>query len=220
VRPHVAVTHCKIDSDKKASQLVKRLADFICEETQCRLDRIYLEHLHGPVKHENGIKEGPTTQDISLKSDLDSLYAEIRDVVAMSVYREFESPLLKSRQEDQHRQSASEDLSNRFVSYPNPCSVVRPDNRRYSARSPSLDCHLKRLSTASSHYTLIVHRLTPFSPSAKRLVLLLNMISYSPQLLKNHLSRKLRRELCSVLSAYRTRFSPMVDHWSLICLTR
>jgi hypothetical protein len=118
--PHGAVADSAIDSDWKALRLVKRLVDFASEEIQCRLDRVYLEQLHAPLKHENGIEEGSSDQEFSLKSDLDSLYAEIRDVIAMSFSQEFEYPLLKSRQEDRQHQRASEELSNQSVSFPNP----------------------------------------------------------------------------------------------------
>jgi hypothetical protein len=123
--PRGAVADSEIDSDWKASRLVKRLVDLTCEETQCRLDRIYLEQLHGPPKRENDIRDGPSDEESSLKSDLDSLYAEIRDVVAMSVANEFEYPLLKSSQEDRQRQCVAEDLANQSVSYLNRCLTLR-----------------------------------------------------------------------------------------------
>lgn len=123
--PREAITNSAIDSDWKASRLAKRLVDFTCDEIQCRLDRIYLEQLHGPPKPRNGIGDGPSKEESSLKSDLDSLYAEIRDVLVMSVTHEFESPLLKLSQEDRQRQCAAEELAHQSVSYPTRCSTLQ-----------------------------------------------------------------------------------------------
>ena len=107
----------EIDSNQKASRLVNKLVDFSCEEIRCRLDRIYLEQLREPVNHEGGIEDGLSMQEVSLKGDLETLYAEIRDVVAMSVSQEFEHPLLNSRRENSQRHKASEDLAHQSVSH-------------------------------------------------------------------------------------------------------
>jgi hypothetical protein len=107
----------EIDTNQKASRLVKKLVDFTCEEIRCRLDRIYLEQLHEAGSHENGIEDDLSMQEVSLKGDLETLYAEIRDVVAMSVSQEFENPLLNSRQENSQRRRASEDLAHQSVSH-------------------------------------------------------------------------------------------------------
>jgi hypothetical protein len=102
---------------------VEKLVDFTCEEIRCRLDRIYQEQLREPVSHENGIEDGLSMQEVSLKGDLETLYAEIRDVVAMSVSQEFEHPLLNSQRENRRRHQASEDLAHQSVSH---LITVRP----------------------------------------------------------------------------------------------
>jgi len=113
----------EIGSNQRAPRLVEKLIDFTCEEIRCRLDRIYLEQLHEPVSHENGIEDGLSMQEVSLKADLETLYAEIRDVVAMAVAQEFEHPLLNSRRENWRRHKASEDLAHQSVSH---LITVRP----------------------------------------------------------------------------------------------
>jgi hypothetical protein len=107
----------EIDTNQKASRLVKKLVDFTCEEIRCRLDRIYLEQLREAGGHENGIEDDLSVQEVSLTGDLETLYAEIRDVAAMSVSQEFEHPLLHSRQENSQRHKASEDLAHQSVSH-------------------------------------------------------------------------------------------------------
>ena len=102
--PRGAVAASEMGSDLKSLQLVKILVKLTCEEMHCRLDRIYLEQLHRPLGQEYGVEECPSDQEVSLKSDLDSLYAEIRDVVAMSLAQEFELPLIKSQQDDRRHQ--------------------------------------------------------------------------------------------------------------------
>ena len=121
--PRGTVPNCEVDSDWKASRLAEKLVDFTCEATRCRLDRIYLEQLREAVDPENGVEESPSMQENSSKSDLDTLYAEIRDVVAMAFSHELEYPLLNSRQKDWQRQIASEDMANQSVSYSDPCSI-------------------------------------------------------------------------------------------------
>ena len=113
----------EIGSNQRASRLVEKLVDFTCEEIRCRLDRIYLEQLREPVSHENGIEDGLSMQEVSLKGDLETLYAEIRNVVAMSVSHEFEHPLLNSQRENWRRHKASEDLAHQSVSH---LITVRP----------------------------------------------------------------------------------------------
>ena len=107
----------EIDPNQKVPRLVKNLVDFSCEEIRCRLDRIYLEQLHEPVNHEGGVEGGLSMQEVSLQGDLETLHAEIRDVVAMSVSQEFEHPLLKSQRENWQRHQASEDLAHQSVSH-------------------------------------------------------------------------------------------------------
>jgi hypothetical protein len=214
--PHSAVAKCEMDPDLAALRLVERLLDFTCDEIRCRLDRIYLERLYEPLIHEDGFEEGLNIQEISLKSDLNSLQAEIRDVVAMSL-----SPLLKSLHEERQRQGASEDLENQSVSYVNPCSILRSDNYRCSRLSSNLGSYLKRLSIVSSHSTLIVHRSMPFTQLKKGLVLLFRQLQLmnacSFRLLKNYLLRKRHRELCSAMSGFRMGASMIVDHLSMTC---
>jgi hypothetical protein len=113
----------EIDSNQKASRLAEKLVGFSCEEIRCRLDRIYLEQLREPVNHEGGTEDGLSIQEVSLKADLETLYAEIRDVVAMAVSQEFEHPLLNSRRENWRRHKASEDLAHQSVSH---LITVRP----------------------------------------------------------------------------------------------
>jgi hypothetical protein len=198
-----------IDSNQKASRLVRKLVDFTCEEIRCRLDRIYLERLREPISHENGIGDVLSMQAVSLKGDLETLYAEIRDVVAMSVSQEFEHPLLNSQRESSQRHKASEDLAHQSVSQPDHCSTLRPDDRRYSPHWHSLDSYLKMLPTVLSHSIRTVHHLMSFRQSIKGLVLLLTwlqrMVFYSPRLPKNHLWVELHWDLCSVILAFRTR---------------
>jgi hypothetical protein len=115
----------EIGSNQRASRLVQKLVDFTCEEIRCRLDRIYQEQLREPVSHENGIEDGLSMQEVSLKGDLETLYAEIRDVVAMSVSQEFEHPLLNSQRENWRRHKASENLAHQSVSH---LITVRPSS--------------------------------------------------------------------------------------------
>jgi hypothetical protein len=154
-----AVPDSETDADFKFLQQVNILVKFTCEEMQCRLDRIYLEQLHTPLREEYGVEKCPNDQELSLKSDLDSLYAEIRDVVAMSVAQEFKHPLTKSRQEDRQHQCISEDLSNQHVRDLNPCSILGPNLRRYTALCHGPGSHFNMLSIVLSHFALIVHRL-------------------------------------------------------------
>jgi hypothetical protein len=115
VPPRGAVADSEMDADSKSLQLVNILVQFTCEEMQCRLDRIYLEQLRRPLREEYGVEECPSDQEVSLKSDLDSLYGDIRDVVAMSLSQEFEHPLIRSLQEDRQYQRVCEDRSNQHV---------------------------------------------------------------------------------------------------------
>jgi hypothetical protein len=163
--PRGAVAGSEMDSDLKSLQLVNILVKFTCEEMHCRLDRIYLEQLHRPLGEEYGVEECPSDQELSLKSDLDSLYAEIRDVVAMSLAQEFEHPLIKSQQEDRRHQLVSEDLSNQHVRDLSPCPVLGPNQCRYSALCHGLRSHFNMLSTVLSHFAPIVHRLMQRKPS-------------------------------------------------------
>ena len=107
VLPRHAIPRCEIDWNQNASRLVDILVDFTCEETQSRLDRIYMQQLHEHAGLESGTQNDPSTYQIWLQSDLDVLYTEIRDVVTMSVSH----PLRKSLQEDWRR----ERLASQFV---------------------------------------------------------------------------------------------------------
>ena len=118
--PHGTAPNCEIDLGWKASRLGKQLADFTCEEIRCRLDRIYLERLHEAAEQEEGMREDPSTHEISLKNDLDALIADISDVVAISTSHEFQYPLLNSRHEDWQRQRTFEQQAIRSVSYLHP----------------------------------------------------------------------------------------------------
>jgi hypothetical protein len=198
----------EIDSNQKASRLVKKLVDFTCEEIRCRLDRIYLEQLRQPVNHGSGVDDGLSMQEASLKGDLETLYAEIRDVVAISVSQEFERPLLNSQREDSQRHKTFEDRAYQSVSH---LITVRPlglTSLRHSPHSHSLGSHLKTLPTVSSRFIRTVHHLASFRQSIKGLVLLLSrlqcMVLYSPRLPKNHPWAELRWGLCSIILAFRT----------------
>jgi hypothetical protein len=157
--PRRAVAGSEMGSDLKSLQLVNILVKLTCEEMHCRLDRIYLEQLHRPLGQEYGVEECPSDQELSLKSDLDSLYAEIRDVVAMSLAQEFEHPLIKSQEEDRRQQRVSEDLSSQHVRDLSPCPLLGPNQRRYSALCHGLRNHFSTPSTVLSHFAPIAHRL-------------------------------------------------------------
>ena len=148
--PSDAVPGTEIDSNQRTSCLFSKLVGFTCEEIKFRLDRIYLEQLHGYAAHENDFEEAAGTQEISLKSDLDTLYTEIRDVVAISVSQELEYPIRNSRLEDSRRQRTSQNLAGQCVSYINSSSIIRLDDCRFAALSPNPASSLKTLPTISS----------------------------------------------------------------------
>ena len=148
--PSDVVPGTEIDSNQRTSRLIGKLVDFTCKETKFRLDRVYLERLHEHAEHENDFEETAGTQEILLKSDLDTLYAEIPDVVAMSVSQELEYPLRNSRLEDLRRQRMSQNLASQCVCYIDSYSIFRPDDCRFAALSPNQASSLKMLPTISS----------------------------------------------------------------------
>jgi hypothetical protein len=78
----------------RTAKLASKLVDYMAEEIECRLDRIYLEELHESSTRSSG--DGGVQEEISLKEELDSLYSEIRVLSEMAVRQEFEAPIMKA----------------------------------------------------------------------------------------------------------------------------
>ena len=101
--------------ENDCSLLAKKLSEFSCEELHCRLDRIYLEHLERYDDNPNNINGALHTQQEQLKSDLESLYTEINDVVEMSAFQEFESPLLEATRVSREGKITRDETKSRLV---------------------------------------------------------------------------------------------------------
>ncbi len=109
--PHCEPRDAEISSEKRISALLEKLVDFTCQEIQLRLDRIYLERLRKQPIGQNDTSEDQAAQERSLQNDLDSLYAEIRDVVGMSASQKFESPLLETQRYESDRRRNHDGLA-------------------------------------------------------------------------------------------------------------
>jgi hypothetical protein len=103
-------TSISIETDM-VERLSTLLAGMLAEELQVRLDRVYLEALHGGLDDEEdtSIENGNPAEDAAaLQQDLNSLYAEIPDVAAMFVAQQYSEPLLSALREVERRRDEVE----------------------------------------------------------------------------------------------------------------
>ena len=108
LQSQTAAVHHEEDGGQAAlsriSKLSGMLIEFTCEELQTRLDRVYLDQMGLEVSTPDGINKTDSISAVELQNDLDTLYAEIRDVVTMSVKQEYEAPLIDALGEEQRQQ--------------------------------------------------------------------------------------------------------------------
>jgi hypothetical protein len=105
-------------SIETVERLAGTLARIVAEELQVRLDRIYLESLHGGLNNDKGDGAGLQTAEEAavLEQDLESLYAEIPDVAAMYVAQKYSEPLLRAvREEERQRRAVAAARSHRVT---------------------------------------------------------------------------------------------------------
>jgi hypothetical protein len=105
-------------SIETVERLAGTLARIVAEDLQVRLDRIYLESLHGGLNNDKGDGAGLQTAEEAavLEQDLESLYAEIPDVAAMYVAQKYSEPLLRAvREEERQRRAVAAARSHRVT---------------------------------------------------------------------------------------------------------
>jgi hypothetical protein len=103
------------DIDVRTSKLTSRLVDYMTEEIECRLDRIYLETLH---ESRNGSRSpGKSMEDANaLKEELDSLHSDIGVLAEMAVQQEFKDPILKAASSQEVHLKAKSEARLSYVS--------------------------------------------------------------------------------------------------------
>jgi hypothetical protein len=88
----------------KVDQLTAKMSELTREEIECRLNRIYLQHLfmkEAGSRHERGERDELEQQELELEQDLKSLHVEIPDVAEMTTFQGFKAPLLRAFAEQQ-----------------------------------------------------------------------------------------------------------------------
>ena len=81
----------------RTEKLASKLVDYMTEEMEFRLNRIYVEVLHGESDRLSR-QDGNVEEEAALKDELDSLYSEIRVLAEMAVQQEFKLPILEAVQ--------------------------------------------------------------------------------------------------------------------------
>ena len=89
-------------------RLTASLSRMVAEELQIRLDRTYLESLSEQPNQPNNAIDLPVDEDTArLEQDLQSLYAEIREVATMHVTQKYGDPLVRAVREEETQRSAA-----------------------------------------------------------------------------------------------------------------
>jgi hypothetical protein len=92
----------------KVDQLSAKMSELTREEIECRLGRIYLQHLsvkEAGSNHEPGEQDELEQQELELEQDLKSLHIEIPDVAEMATFQNFKAALLRALAEQQNRKN-------------------------------------------------------------------------------------------------------------------
>jgi hypothetical protein len=96
----------------KVDQLSAKMSELTREEIECRLGRIYLQHLsvkEAGSNHEPGeqdeLEQQEQEQELELEQDLKSLHIEIPDVAEMATFQNFKAALLRALAEQQNRKN-------------------------------------------------------------------------------------------------------------------
>lgn len=89
-------------SDQK-DKLCATLAGFLADSIRCRLNRMYLETMC--ASQDNAVAASKEDDDVetSLRSELDSLYEEIRPLVDMAIKQDYAAPLTAAAAERRTR---------------------------------------------------------------------------------------------------------------------
>jgi hypothetical protein len=94
----------------KVDQLSAKMSELTREEIECRLGRIYLQHLFVKEAGSNHEQEGrdeleQQELELELELDLKSLHIEIPDVAEMATFQDFKAALLRVLAEQQNRKN-------------------------------------------------------------------------------------------------------------------
>lgn len=90
--------------EARVAELTSTLSDLTREEIECHLNRTYLQCLTENVVERK--RESNDYNEAELEQDLKSLHVEIPDVAAMSIFQDFQTPLLRALADQQNKKHA------------------------------------------------------------------------------------------------------------------
>ena len=111
------------DINARTEKLTSKLVDYMIEEMESRLDRIYMEALHDVSGGPSG-QEGDVEEEATIKDELDSLYSEIGVLAEMAVQQEFKAPILNAVRGKETRLKDSSEARLGYVRFTNLTSYL------------------------------------------------------------------------------------------------